>query len=1576
MKKIFSNFLTIFVSLNILFTSFYPFFYPVQVTAYDATRFPCGNTYPQCNASGRVEEVQPICDETGDVVDYDVTDKGECPTQSEPPPPEPQPTEPPPPAQTANNPSWYCSGNFIMQVNPGPGGSEFEYYKCHMGQGCRIINTPGYQSDAECYTLDTPTETPPPPPPETPIPATPPPEEQHAETPAPAPNPTWNDEQGGWIQYSESATTASTQPATVAQEDYKTPNDFVLYNSCAPGKEQCDDNYGKKVCIDEWKNSAGTIEERIGSLKQPEEICSSWKAHNIEKSLLNSCLPEKKCDPEYGKMVCIEEWIETTPESPMGSIYTKTGILTNEFCKQSELSGPHKTLIDACIPGKEICEPNLIASNIGEYVCIEQWHNDEDNTDFEKAGALTGRPCGINAPNSSFSLTTTAIENDKVARQKEADEKANKKANDKANDKGDLSFLQNIPGVAKIEAPIHVTAFAAPVGEDINSARVLGVINWVFGRVSQDVKDEKEIARIQAEQEAYKQEIKDALNTSSEKEQAAKLRKMFGIPENILDEDVIAQTNKSLDAIGAKITGTTDNPKIGATSGPSNLEKVGTFAADLASVGVYPLYREAEDLAKVSEERNIAKKELPTASMIMSTLSWEEKSRLPKMSEDEINKLVSEKTKALQKQLDNPNSPFQTKVNETQLQQQLKDELLKEQNYIRLSNEATSKAENVRQESFAWAAMTLYGGKAAELGFSKIIKPLVMPIAKPIWETAAKPIIDTIGGWLGRKTVQEGTEKAAQTLSKDGVNELTQNLDNVGKSIKVTDNALKKAESVTADPSEKEAIAGFRQELKNTQDDITNLNQEINGAINENGGISNADSVVENVNQVLNKVDDSLNNVKKSFGGTSDEAGVNIQAGINEATVAKGNVVEDLGKQVAKSGDQIVQPEAKGVVEQVVTAAEEVGNGAKSVADDLGKSVNNILGRGEKEVASQAETVAETSVPKLVSQTDPSTGQSGVNIKYREWDTNNKKWYEVDEATYKSNRMNKVSEKISPDKTVDQMLQDYNLTPDSIVYRATPKQYVKDGVIQANPSSVAVIRDPYNLVDNPIYQQGSEEIPAKISSITNASRLKEPTLNVTVSSKGVKNYASKDGDYVVVGIRVGDILEQGGKIYPDVSAMVEHALIFTIPEGEVKVASVQTLAEVASSVTSPEVDQAVADAVSEVTSNIVVGGPVVPKKPIITPWEEFIANTGNLFDDWIHNLQNLVGSGGSVKGIATSLNDEQLLDANAVELFAKKNLIKQKLQESGSIDSNFVKQIMGMEIIKPEVQKTKTGYILTTGKAGIVEADLEEGKYLVNVDSIVGVDIKIPQLIEIKKDKNLVLHLIVDVGSGKVEKPESNPVVPEEKQGNLNLSKLQVAVFSKDQQILPWAGVRVTLEKAIADQTISLNAGWNLITLTAQPTKILTASSLIEEITKQGGYATTVSTLEDGVWKSYVVREGDKTYSANDFTLVPGKAYFIKALRNSNFKFEGRVFADPIKLQLSPGWNAVGIPNSSQTYQASTITDALNAVKISVDMLSRFESGLWDTFIKKSQQDFGNNFPIENNRGYILKLEQGGEFAP
>lgn len=313
-------------------------------------------------------------------------------------------------------------------------------------------------------------------------------------------------------------------------------------------------------------------------------------------------------------------------------------------------------------------------------------------------------------------------------------------------------------------------------------------------------------------------------------------------------------------------------------------------------------------------------------------------------------------------------------------------------------------------------------------------------------------------------------------------------------------------------------------------------------------------------------------------------------------------------------------------------------------------------------------------------------------------------------------------------------------------------------------------------------------------------------------------------------------------------------------------------------------------------------------------------------------------------------NDQQdsLVNSSQFEFLVKKNLAKMALERVGEISNEHIESILKRDVLTPKIYETGNDTVLTTGRIGTAEGEIRGGRYLVDLSALQGSDIKAPSFVEVKAG-TIVVPIGIREGSGKVEKTAglSGGVDGGE------TAKVKVAAFYDEngngnwdgrEKALPWAGIQVTLSKVIQEKTIYLKEGWNLITLPSLPVTSLTAKGLLVGIAKQGGSASAVSTLENGVWKSYVMQD-NQSYSMDNFTLEPGKAYFVNASKRSTFSFTGQEFVSPVKLFLKQGWNAVGFPILSRQFKA---------------------------------RDLGakEEFTIEENKGYLLKLDKEIDFSP
>jgi hypothetical protein len=143
-----------------------------------------------------------------------------------------------------------------------------------------------------------------------------------------------------------------------------------------------------------------------------------------------------------------------------------------------------------------------------------------------------------------------------------------------------------------------------------------------------------------------------------------------------------------------------------------------------------------------------------------------------------------------------------------------------------------------------------------------------------------------------------------------------------------------------------------------------------------------------------------------------------------------------------------------------------------------------------------------------------------------------------------------------------------------------------------------------------------------------------------------------------------------------------------------------------------------------------------------------------------------------------------------------------------------------------------------------------------------------------------------------------------------------------------------------------------------------------------------------GTWK--IVGENAVIYDSNDFQLIPGEGYVIKAKKDLEVSIIGR----PIQLEneedhapilFNVGWNLVGLYGSNvQQYTAESLIDSINRSQtITTDNVTK-----WDNSIQKYEglqkniengvpMVYGFDFPIQLQSSYFVKVINGtGNWEP
>lgn len=172
----------------------------------------------------------------------------------------------------------------------------------------------------------------------------------------------------------------------------------------------------------------------------------------------------------------------------------------------------------------------------------------------------------------------------------------------------------------------------------------------------------------------------------------------------------------------------------------------------------------------------------------------------------------------------------------------------------------------------------------------------------------------------------------------------------------------------------------------------------------------------------------------------------------------------------------------------------------------------------------------------------------------------------------------------------------------------------------------------------------------------------------------------------------------------------------------------------------------------------------------------------------------------------------------------------------------------------------------------------------------------------------------------------------------------------------------------IVEVTMSLAAGWNLVTMPARPYPSLTAESLLQAIAAQGGTCTEIDQWRNGGWDAHI---GGLPFG--NFPIEMGKGYFLRCNGSLAFRLRGFELTSGVPLVLQPGWSLVGIPYPPYGYTAQSLLLAIAAQGGACGELDNWVSGGWSAYILGLP--FGN-ITIAPDKGYFPRCSQASLFVP
>jgi hypothetical protein len=139
----------------------------------------------------------------------------------------------------------------------------------------------------------------------------------------------------------------------------------------------------------------------------------------------------------------------------------------------------------------------------------------------------------------------------------------------------------------------------------------------------------------------------------------------------------------------------------------------------------------------------------------------------------------------------------------------------------------------------------------------------------------------------------------------------------------------------------------------------------------------------------------------------------------------------------------------------------------------------------------------------------------------------------------------------------------------------------------------------------------------------------------------------------------------------------------------------------------------------------------------------------------------------------------------------------------------------------------------------------------------------------------------------------------------------------------------------------------------------------------------------DGRWK--IVGQNVEVYDNNDFQLLPGEGYMIKAKEDINISIVGQPVQletdeDKSPIYMTQGWNLIGLYGSSiKSYTAKTLIEDINEDNFTADNVTKWASDkqMYEGFQLSDGEEYGFDYPLNILESYFVRITEGkGNWQP
>lgn len=205
-------------------------------------------------------------------------------------------------------------------------------------------------------------------------------------------------------------------------------------------------------------------------------------------------------------------------------------------------------------------------------------------------------------------------------------------------------------------------------------------------------------------------------------------------------------------------------------------------------------------------------------------------------------------------------------------------------------------------------------------------------------------------------------------------------------------------------------------------------------------------------------------------------------------------------------------------------------------------------------------------------------------------------------------------------------------------------------------------------------------------------------------------------------------------------------------------------------------------------------------------------------------------------------------------------------------------------------------------------------------------------------------------------------------------------VKQDDEPFVSPESLNAEVEKIADDQDFNVVAGWNLLGFNLYSEEWDTASELLAKFAQEEIIVTHIFQYVEGKWQGYSERsteDGSIAAYGDDFKIVPGRGYFVKSENSGVIELRGQKFSGTVPVNLNTGWNLLSLQSSVELDAGKLIELCGQQSSLVCDIVSKYESGRYESYIEDSGNFFGNNFKLFSTRGYFVRVTSGaGTLSP